>query len=67
MEVKRRLARSRDKMIAGVCGGIADYAGCDPTVVRVAYILICVFTFFSGALAYLVLWIVMPAEDGERR
>ncbi|MDR1557645.1 MAG: PspC domain-containing protein [Tannerellaceae bacterium] len=60
METKKRLVRSNDKMIAGVCGGIADYLGLDPTLVRVAYILISVFTFFSGVIAYLILWIVMP-------
>jgi phage shock protein PspC (stress-responsive transcriptional regulator) len=62
MEGKKRLARSRNRMIAGVCGGIADYLGWDPTVVRIVYILLSIFTFFSGALAYLVLWIVMPEE-----
>jgi phage shock protein PspC (stress-responsive transcriptional regulator) len=64
MEQKRRLARSDDsKMIAGVCGGIADYLDWDPTLVRVAYVLISVFTLFSGVIAYLVLWIVMPKES----
>ncbi|GAB6394960.1 MAG: PspC family transcriptional regulator [Bacteroidales bacterium] len=64
MEQKRRLARSDDsKMIAGVCGGIANYLDWDPTLVRVAYVLISVFTLFSGVIAYLVLWIVMPKES----
>ncbi|MDR2118688.1 MAG: PspC domain-containing protein [Tannerellaceae bacterium] len=67
MEAKRRLTRSNNKMIAGVCAGIADYLDCDPTLVRVAYILLCVFTFFSGTLAYLILWIVMPAEGVDPR
>ncbi|GHU77433.1 hypothetical protein FACS189414_4620 [Bacteroidia bacterium] len=49
-------------MIAGVCGGIADYFDLDPTLVRVGYILLTVFTLFSGFIAYLVLWIVMPVE-----
>ncbi|MDR1937688.1 MAG: PspC domain-containing protein [Tannerellaceae bacterium] len=62
MEVKKRLTRSNDKMIAGVCGGIADYLDWDPTLVRVGYILASIFTVFSGAIAYLILWIVMPVE-----
>jgi phage shock protein PspC (stress-responsive transcriptional regulator) len=49
-------------MIAGVCEGIADYVGWDPTLVRVGYILLSVLTAFSGVIAYLVLWIVMPKE-----
>lgn len=62
MEQRKRLTRSSDKMIAGVCGGIADYFDLDPTLVRVGYILLTVFTLFSGFIAYLVLWIVMPVE-----
>jgi phage shock protein PspC (stress-responsive transcriptional regulator) len=62
MEPKKRLTRSTDKMIAGVCGGIARYFDLDPTLVRVAYILLCIFTMFSGVIAYLILWIVMPVE-----
>ncbi|MDR1407239.1 MAG: PspC domain-containing protein [Tannerella sp.] len=63
METSKRLYRSNeDKMIAGVCGGIADYFELDPTLVRVGYILLSVFTFFSGVLGYLVLWIVIPQK-----
>ena len=61
MEEPKRLYRSvKDKMIGGVCGGIAEYFSLDPTLVRLGYIVLSVFTVFSGALAYLVLWIVVP-------
>jgi phage shock protein C len=58
------LARSRtDKMIAGVCGGLAKWLEIDPTVVRILYLL---GTFFTGAvpgiLIYIVLAVVMPQE-----
>lgn len=60
----RRLYRSdSEKMIAGVCGGIAEYFGLDPTLVRLGYILLSVFTLFSGVLAYLILWIVIPPSN----
>ncbi|MDR2121331.1 MAG: PspC domain-containing protein [Tannerella sp.] len=63
METSKRLYRSdKEKMIAGVCGGIAEYFDLDPTLVRVGYILLSVFTFFSGLLAYVILWIVMPLK-----
>lgn len=62
MEVKKRLTRSRDGMIAGVCGGIAAYFDLDPTLVRVGYILLSIFTMFSGVLAYFVMWIVIPKQ-----
>ncbi|MDR1201066.1 MAG: PspC domain-containing protein [Tannerellaceae bacterium] len=62
MDTNKRLTRSNKGMIAGVCEGIANYVGWDPTLVRVGYILLSVLTAFSGVIAYLVLWIVMPKE-----
>jgi phage shock protein C len=56
-----RLRRSRDKLIAGVCGGLADWLGWDPTMVRLLYVLVSVLSAaFPGLLVYLVLWFVMP-------
>ncbi|MDA0195988.1 MAG: PspC domain-containing protein [Bacteroidetes bacterium] len=46
--------------MAGVCGGIAEYFRWDPTIVRIAYILLTIFTAFAGLLVYIILWIVMP-------
>ena len=56
------LRRSRKhKMIAGVCGGIAEWLGWDPTVVRILYVVVsCVSVAFPGILAYLILWLIMP-------
>ena len=52
---------NRHKMIAGVCGGIAEYFDLDPTVVRVAYVLVSIVSVaFPGMLAYIVLMFVMP-------
>lgn len=62
MEEKKRLTRSNDKMIAGVCGGIANYLGIDPTIVRIAYVLMVLFAGF-GILLYAILWIVMPKSE----
>ncbi|MDR1601545.1 MAG: PspC domain-containing protein [Tannerella sp.] len=63
MDTSKRLYRSdEEKMIAGVCGGIAEYFGLDPVLVRVGYILLSLFTVFSGFLAYLILWIVIPQK-----
>lgn len=56
------LHRSREhKMIAGVCGGLADWLGWDPTVVRILYVLASILSVaFPGILVYIVLWILMP-------
>jgi phage shock protein PspC (stress-responsive transcriptional regulator) len=56
-----RLRRSTDKLIAGVCGGIADWLGWDPTIVRLLYVLFSILSVaFPGIVVYLVLWFVMP-------
>ncbi len=62
--VQRPLTRSRSNaMIAGVCGGIADWLGWDPTLVRVLYILLSIFSAaFPGLLVYIILWLVMPKD-----
>lgn len=52
---------SREKMVAGVCGGIAEYLNADPTIVRLVTILL-VLGWGSGLLAYIVCAIVMPEE-----
>ena len=61
MEEPKRLYRSNNGMIAGVC--IADYFGWDPTLVRIGYILLSIFTMFSGVIAYLILWMVIPKQS----
>ncbi len=64
MEHPKKLYRSRkDKMIAGVCGGIAEYVGMDATMVRILFILFGVF-FGSGILLYIILLILVPLEPG---
>ncbi len=53
----------RNKVLAGVCGGIADWLGWDPTVVRIAYVILSIISVgFPGTIAYVILWIVMPKE-----
>ena len=60
---ERKLTRSMtDKMIAGVCGGIAQYLGVDATLVRLVFGVLVLAGIFPGVLAYIVAWIVMPAE-----
>jgi phage shock protein C len=63
--MQKRLHRSRtEKMIAGVCGGFAEYFDVDPTLVRVVWVLI---TLLAGVgiLLYLILWVIMPLDLPE--
>ena len=58
---KRLLRSSSDRWVAGVCGGIAAYFGWDPAIVRLAYVLLSVFSAaFPGLLVYIILWLIMP-------
>jgi phage shock protein C len=60
----RRLTRSRHKMIAGVCAGIAEYFGWETTLFRVVFVLVSILSVaFPGILVYLVLWVVMPKAE----
>lgn len=61
--MEKKIRRSNDKMIAGVCAGLAHYFDLDPTVVRIVYVLLSIFTAFAGLLVYLILWLVMPKEQ----
>ena len=60
---EKRLSRSNNKMIGGVCAGLADYLGLDPTIVRIVCVLMLFFAGF-GILLYLILWIIMPKAIG---
>ena len=64
MEYKK-LTLSNDKKIAGVRGGIAEYIEIDPTVVRLIYALLTIFTAFSGIIIYLILMLVLPKASHQ--
>jgi phage shock protein PspC (stress-responsive transcriptional regulator) len=61
----RRLQRSdRNKILVGVCGGLAEWLGWDPTLVRILYVAVSIFSAaFPGILVYIILWVVMPKAD----
>jgi phage shock protein C len=61
MEGKRLYRARKERMIAGVCGGLAQYLGVDPSLVRLVFLLLGL-TVGGGFLAYLVCWIVIPEE-----
>jgi phage shock protein PspC (stress-responsive transcriptional regulator) len=59
-----RLQRSQDRMIAGVCAGLAEWLGWKADRVRVAYVILSILSAaFPGILIYLLLWLLMPDAD----
>lgn len=60
--MKKRLYRSRkDKMLAGICGGLAEYFDVDPLLVRLACVLLCLYAG-TGLLVYILSAIIIPED-----
>ena len=60
--MEKKLKRSANKMIAGVCGGLAEYLGMDATIVRVIYALLVLFGGV-GILLYIIFALLMPKAE----
>jgi phage shock protein PspC (stress-responsive transcriptional regulator) len=58
----QKLYRSNDRIIAGVCSGIAEYFDFDVTLVRLCYATLTLFTAFCGVPLYIIAWIIMPSK-----
>lgn len=64
--MEKHLYRSRDnKIIAGVCGGLAEYFGIDPIIIRIIAVILLLPGGLPGFLPYVILWIVMPVKPAE--
>jgi phage shock protein PspC (stress-responsive transcriptional regulator) len=64
----KKLTRSTNKMLAGVCGGIAEFFDIDPTLIRVCYAALSVFSAaFPGLILYIILMLIMPVKDKNDR
>lgn len=59
----KRLTRSNDRIIGGVCGGFAEYLDIDPTLARVGYAFLTLCTMFSGIILYPVFWLIIPPKQ----
>ncbi|MDO5754742.1 MAG: PspC domain-containing protein [Tissierellia bacterium] len=59
--MKRLYRSTEDKMIGGVCGGIAEYFGIDPSIVRILLLFLFLFGG-SGGLLYLLCWLILPTD-----
>ena len=60
---KRLYRAEQDARLAGVCGGVGEYLGIDPVVIRLLWVVVTCFTgFVPGTVAYLIAWVVVPVE-----
>lgn len=58
--MSKKLYKSQNKLIFGVCGGIADYFNMDPTIIRLLMIILLVVSFGTGLIVYIVAAVIMP-------
>ena len=63
--IKRLYRSRRDKVLGGVCGGIADYFQIDPVLVRLLWVIFTLISMGLGIVAYLIAWIIVPEEPGK--
>lgn len=63
---EKKLMRSTNKVVAGVLGGLAEFFGIDPTLVRICFVALSIFSAgFSGLLLYIIMLLLMPEYKGE--
>ena len=60
---KKLLRSKKNRIIAGVCGGIGEYLGVDPTVVRLLWVVFTLISLGVGILAYIIAWIIIPENQ----
>jgi len=64
-KIKRLYRSGNERVLGGVCGGVAEYLNIDPTIVRLLWILF-VFAFGAGILFYLIAWLIMPRNPKQK-
>ena len=65
MPRKRLYRTTDDKMLAGVCGGVAEYFNLDPSIVRILWVFLGLGLGGTGLFAYIVAWIIVPEKDEQ--
>ncbi|TWV13095.1 PspC domain-containing protein [Bacteroidaceae bacterium HV4-6-C5C] len=61
--MNKKLTRSSsNKMLAGICGGLAEYFELDASLVRIGYAVLTLFTAFAGVPIYLIMWLIVPKQ-----
>lgn len=63
MNGKRLFRSSTNQMLCGVCAGIAEYFALDPTLIRLAWVVLTCIGIFPGIIAYLIAAVIIPAQD----
>jgi phage shock protein PspC (stress-responsive transcriptional regulator) len=62
--MKQLVRPQKGRMIAGVCAGIGNHVDIDPTVIRLIWVVLTLFSLGTGIIVYLAAWILIPEEPG---
>jgi phage shock protein PspC (stress-responsive transcriptional regulator) len=66
--MKKLHLSKNNKIIGGVCGGLAEYFNFDPTIIRLIWLIVVILSgFFPGIFIYLVCWLIMPQQKMKMR
>lgn len=66
VEAKRLYRSGKDKLLGGVCSGIAEYLETDPTVIRLVWVLLTLLSFGVGILFYIACWLIIPRNPEHK-
>ncbi len=62
--MNKKLCLSRNnKILAGVCGGLAEYFNVDPTLIRIIWAILTIISFFTFSVIYIIFWAIMPMQQ----
>jgi phage shock protein C len=64
-QVKRLYRSEKNKVLGGVCGGLGEYFGVDPVIIRILWVVFCLM-YGVGVLAYIIAWVIIPARNGSK-
>lgn len=62
MKSKKLYRSKKNRIIAGICGGLGEYFNIDPTIVRLIWVFLVVFGMGAGIILYLIAWIIIPEK-----
>lgn len=62
MKHKRLYRSKKNRIIAGICGGLGEYLDVDPTIIRLIWVFLVIFGMGSGILLYIIAWIIIPEK-----
>ncbi len=65
-KIKRLYRSEKNKVLGGVCGGLGEYFGIDPVIIRILWVVFCLM-YGAGIIAYIIAWAIIPTHGGNKQ